>query len=215
MPQPVERVVRERHRDGELGRGLEHQRPGREGGRQHAALEVPAQRRRDQVQAAEEVEGAREGDARHAVERRPVPGYLRLVDAQVGGDGAVEALFGEDFGRGFVVGEGLGRGVSLRVGLVGGLLMGRRCWEAGFTCAGRRRRCCPLRSRRARRTCRQASGRPLCEGWWLAGVVRAHGAAARCIARLLARRRKAKGLLTPPGGLLSDSLSQHCAGCAS
>lgn len=124
MPQSIERVVRERHGERELGEGLEGERPGREAGGEHGALEVPADGGRDEVEDAEGVEAAGEGDAGDAVERRAVPGDLRLVDAEVGGDGAVQALLCEDL----VVGWG-GGGVSV------GLL-----WSAGGRC--RFKNCC-------------------------------------------------------------------------
>ena len=57
---------------------------------------MPAEQWRYQVGEAEDVEGTGEGDARDAVEGGGDPGYLRLVDGEVGGDGAVEALFRED-----------------------------------------------------------------------------------------------------------------------
>jgi len=69
MPQAVERVVGERQGDGDLGEDLERQRPGGEAGGDDGALEVPADGGRDQVQGAEGVEGAGQGDAGHAVER--------------------------------------------------------------------------------------------------------------------------------------------------
>ena len=124
MPQTVERVVSERHRNSELRQSLKSQGPGREAGSEHRALEVPADGGRDEVQDAEGVEAAGEGDAGDAVERRAVPGDLRLVDAEVGGDGAVQALLCEDL----VVGWG-GGGVSV------GLL-----WSAGGRC--RFKNCC-------------------------------------------------------------------------
>ena len=57
---------------------------------------MPAEQRRDQVRGAEDVEAAAEGRAGDAVQRRAVPGYLRLVDREVRRDGAVEALLDED-----------------------------------------------------------------------------------------------------------------------
>lgn len=112
MPQPIERVKRERKRQQVLGCDLGGDRPGRERRRHARALEVPAQRRRDQVGRAEDVETAAEHAARDAVERRGVPGDLGLVDAQVGSDGAGEALFGKDLGLRFGIGHALGRGES-------------------------------------------------------------------------------------------------------
>ena len=108
MPQAVERVVGERHGDGELGEDLKGGGPSGEAGGEHGALEVPADGGRDEVEDAEGVEAAGEGDAGDAVERTAVPGDLRLVDAEVGSDGAVQALLCEDL----VVGWG-GGGVSV------------------------------------------------------------------------------------------------------
>jgi hypothetical protein len=55
-----------------------------------------------EVRKAEEVEGSRENDGGQAVEARAVPGDLRFVDGEMRGDGAMEALFGEDlFGFSF------------------------------------------------------------------------------------------------------------------
>lgn len=126
MPQPVERVVSERQGDGHLGQDLKGERPGGEGSGDDAALEVPADGGRDEVEGAEGVESTGQSDARHAVERGAVPRDLRLVDAEVGGDGAVQALLGEDLLGGFGVGDGLGCGVSgwLQVLGTGGMWFG-------------------------------------------------------------------------------------------
>ena len=113
MPQAVERMVGERQGNGDLGEDLERQRPRGEAGGHDGALEVPADGRRNEVQGAESVEGAREGDTGHAVERRAVPGDLRLVDAEVRRDGAVQALLCEDGVRGLGGGHVCGGGVSV------------------------------------------------------------------------------------------------------
>lgn len=57
---------------------------------------MPAQQGGGQVCGAEDVEPAREDGSRDAVEDRGDPGHLRFVDGEVRGDGAVEALGGED-----------------------------------------------------------------------------------------------------------------------
>jgi hypothetical protein len=57
-----------------------------------------------EVGKAEEIEGAGEDDGGQTVEARAVPGDLGLVDGQMRGDGAVEALLGEDL-SGFVGGS--------------------------------------------------------------------------------------------------------------
>ena len=80
---------------------------------------MPSQQRRNQVRGSEDVEATREGAAGYAVEGGCVPGYLRLVDGQVRGDGAVSALGGEDG-----VGVGGFRGLGLGVGFCGGGLEG-------------------------------------------------------------------------------------------
>jgi hypothetical protein len=139
MPQAVERVVGERQGDGNLGEDLERQGPGGEAGGHDGALEVPADGGRDQVQSAESVEGAREGDAGHAVQRGAVPGDLRLVDAEVRRDGAVQALLCEDGVRGLGGGHVCGGGVPVgrsRLAVVGGCLsLSLARALAVFTCA--------------------------------------------------------------------------------
>lgn len=127
MPQAVERVVGERHGDGELGEGLEGEGPRGEAGGEHGALEVPADGGRDEVEDAEGVEAAGEGDAGDTVERRAVPGDLRLVDAEVGSDGTVEALLCEDLVRGLGRAHGCGGGVS-----VGAVVSGRKRSSGGL-----------------------------------------------------------------------------------
>lgn len=57
---------------------------------------MPPQQRANEVSEAEDVEGAGDGAAGDAVEAGEVPGDLGLVDGEVRGDGAVEALGGED-----------------------------------------------------------------------------------------------------------------------
>jgi hypothetical protein len=120
MPQSVERVVSKRHCNSELGEDLERQRPRGEAGGQHGALEVPADGGRNQVQDAEDVEAAAQGDTGDAVEGRAVPGDLRLVDAEMGRDGAVQALLCEDLVRGLGRGHGRGGGISAVAVVSGG-----------------------------------------------------------------------------------------------
>lgn len=135
MPQPIERVVSERQSNSDLGQDLQSQRPGGEAGGHDGALEVPADARGDEVEGSEGVEGAREGHARHAVERGTVPGYLRLVDAEVRRDGAVQALLREDGVRGLGRGHGLGGGVSV----VGGPVVSGLERVGGHWCGSRAR----------------------------------------------------------------------------
>lgn len=112
MPDSIERVESEGERKQSLGRELESHRPGGESGGEGGALEVPAECGRGEVGQTEEVESTGQGDSGDSVERGEVPGYLGLVDSQVGGDGAVEALFGEDLVGGFAFAHGLGCGQS-------------------------------------------------------------------------------------------------------
>jgi len=91
----------QRKRQRQLRQHLQRSRPGRKRRGQRGALKVPARQRRDQVRGAEDVEETRQRAARDAVQRAAVPGYLRPVDAEVRGDGAVEALACEDLGGRF------------------------------------------------------------------------------------------------------------------
>lgn len=113
MPQAVKRVVSERQRNSDLGEDLKGQRPSGEAGGDGGALEVPADGGRDQVCGAEDVEGAGESDTGDAVEGTAVPGDLRLVDAEMGRDGAVQALLCEDGVGCLGFGDGLGGGGSM------------------------------------------------------------------------------------------------------
>lgn len=57
---------------------------------------MPPKQRAREVRGAEDVEAAAKDGAGDAVKAAEVPGYLGLVDGEVRGDGAVEALVGED-----------------------------------------------------------------------------------------------------------------------
>lgn len=76
---------------------------------------MPAKQRRDEVCGAEDVEPPTEQRAGDAIEGRAIPGNLRAVDGEVGGDGAVEPLLFEN-GVGGVGFQGGGRGGSARSG---------------------------------------------------------------------------------------------------
>ena len=113
MPDSVKAMVRKGPRDSRLHHPLQHPRPLGEARRHGRAAPAPPQQRRDQVPEAEDVEAAAEHAARDAVQDRRNPGDLRLVDAEVRGHGAVEALvledlvgFGGGCGYGFVGGDG-------------------------------------------------------------------------------------------------------------
>lgn len=68
---------------------------------------MPTEQRGGKVCGCEKVEGARQSNAGDTVSTRSNPGDLGTVDGQVRGNGAVQALLGEDLG-----GVGLGCGGS-------------------------------------------------------------------------------------------------------
>ena len=84
---------------------------------------MPSHERTDEVGGTEEVEPAGEQTRGYPVQPGAVPGYLRLVDCEVRGDGAEAPLGGEDG-----VGVGGAGGCGLRVGAGGG---GLECCGAG------------------------------------------------------------------------------------
>lgn len=121
MPQPVQAMEGKWKREEGFRSNLQNQRPSSERGCNGSALHVQADVGRDEVEGAEDVEGAAEGAAGDAVQAGEVPCYLGVVNGEVGGDGAVEALAGEDlvvFGR-FGDGRCGGESVSA-VSLCGG-----------------------------------------------------------------------------------------------
>lgn len=68
MPQPIEAMKRKRQRQSHLRKHLEEHRPLCETRRHCRARQIPAQHRRRQVREAKDVQGAREGHARQAVQ---------------------------------------------------------------------------------------------------------------------------------------------------
>lgn len=98
MSQSVQAMEEEGERKEGLESRLDSRRPSCNRCDHGLRLEVPSRVRRDEVGDAEEVERAGQGNTSDAVERRGDPGDLRLVDGQVGGDGAVDALLCEDLG---------------------------------------------------------------------------------------------------------------------
>ena len=72
---------------------------------------MPSKERRHEVCSTENVETPAKDGAGDAGKGGAVPGYLRAVDGEMRGDGAVETLFFED-GIGSVVFDGLGCGGS-------------------------------------------------------------------------------------------------------
>lgn len=108
MSDPIHTVERKEETHARLGQDLQDHRPRREARCEHGRLDVPAEGGRDQVEGAIEVEAAAEDAAGDAVERGAVPGDLGLVDAEMGGYGAVEALVGEDIVAGVFFRNSLG-----------------------------------------------------------------------------------------------------------
>ena len=89
----------------ELDAALGSEGQGAHGRGERGALEVPAEEGRGEVRRAEDVDGAAEAGAREALpDGAAEPGLGLVVDLEMGGDGAVEALLGED-GIGVVGGE--------------------------------------------------------------------------------------------------------------
>ena len=105
MPQSIETMKRKGQRIDCLQSELHYERQCSEARCNASGLEMPAEGGGGEVRDAEEIHGAGEHDAGDAVEGAGDPGYLRAVDRQVRGDGAVAALGGEDGGS-FGLGDG-------------------------------------------------------------------------------------------------------------
>lgn len=99
MPDTVEAVKGKREGSRELGRDLQGHGPGPKRRRHAGRLQMPAEQRRDQIGGTEGVEAPAEDRAGDSVQRRAVPGDLRLVDGQVRRDGPVQPLLDEDVVR--------------------------------------------------------------------------------------------------------------------
>jgi hypothetical protein len=80
MSQPIESMVREWERHASLEEDFRHDGPGREGGCEGGALQVPPEQGGDEVGGAEDVDAPAEGGAGDTVEGTAVPGYLGAVD---------------------------------------------------------------------------------------------------------------------------------------
>lgn len=89
MPHPIITVKHKRPCHGKLGGHLQQHRPRSEGSREHSGFDVPAEVGRDEIEGAVDVEDTADGAAGDAVQSGEVPGYLRTVDGEVGGYGAV------------------------------------------------------------------------------------------------------------------------------
>lgn len=106
----VDPVEHERPCQRDLHTTLDQQRQAGERSRDGGGLEVPAGQRSCQVADAVDVQPAGEDHAREALEDgRAEEGLLLVVDLEVGGDRAVQALLCEE-GLRFAGGHGLGGG---------------------------------------------------------------------------------------------------------
>jgi hypothetical protein len=123
MPNAVQAVEDKRERNQRLGSDLGGNGPRRETSRHDRRLEMPADRGRDEIRQAVDVQAAGEGEAGESVQHGEIPRYLGLVDAEMGSDGAVEALLEEDVGGAGGAGGG------------GGGCRGC-CWPAGALAYG-------------------------------------------------------------------------------
>lgn len=95
MSDTVDGMEDERPGHGELQRTLDRERQGAEGGDQRGGLEVPADQGRGEVGEGVAVEEAGEGGAGDALpDGTAEVGLLLVVDLEVRGDGAAEALAG-------------------------------------------------------------------------------------------------------------------------
>ena len=103
MPQTIQTVECKWPRHNHLGEDLRGHRPRSEASREHRGFQVQAERGREQVADAVEVESAGEGDAGDAIQRGGDPGDLPFVDGEMGRDGPAQALLDEDFFGGIVV----------------------------------------------------------------------------------------------------------------
>lgn len=102
MPYAVVAVVEERECEESLDATLDNHGPRCDSCNHRLRLHVPPSVRGREVCEAEEVERAGQNDGRQAVEAGSVPCDLGLVDGEMRGDGAVEALLCENFrGLGF------------------------------------------------------------------------------------------------------------------
>ena len=97
MPRAIDEVVDKGETEGKLDGARGGEGHGGESGSDRGRLKVPAEEWGDEVGGEVGVGEARKGAAGDAGPGRVAePGLLELVDAEVGGDGAVEALVDED-----------------------------------------------------------------------------------------------------------------------
>lgn len=108
MPHSVNSMEHKRPRSNELDTRLRRQRQTGESRNERLALQVPAGQRSDQVRGAVQVQKTAETGTREALPDGTAEiGLLLVVDGEVGGDGALEALLVEE-GAGVGGGDFLG-----------------------------------------------------------------------------------------------------------
>ena len=95
----VHAVVGEGEGEGGLEGDLGGEGKSAHGSNHGSGLQVPADGGRGEVCGGPQVESAGEGDTGDTVQGTANPADLRTVDGQVGGDGTVQALLGQDLGR--------------------------------------------------------------------------------------------------------------------
>lgn len=97
MAAAVDAVEGEGPGEEELEGALDGQGQGAEGGGHRGRLDLPAQQGRGQVRRRENVQAAAEDAAGNTVpDGATEPRLRRVVDLQMGGDGALAALGGQD-----------------------------------------------------------------------------------------------------------------------
>lgn len=96
MPNAVETVEREGKRHQGLQPNLQDDRECCKTCGQARGLQMPAEERCDKICGTKDVDYSRQSGTGDTVEGGKVPGYLWSVDAEMGGDGTLAALGGED-----------------------------------------------------------------------------------------------------------------------
>lgn len=89
MPDTIKAVKCEWQRNGVFGQKLEHDRPASKRSCHGLRLDMPSKQRCNKICCAKDIEAARKNTACQSVQTGQVPCYLRLVDCEMGGNGAV------------------------------------------------------------------------------------------------------------------------------
>ena len=99
MPYTVQGMESKRHCEGKLERDLGDKRQSTKGSCKGCGLQMPAEKRRNEIAYGEHVEATRKGDTGDSVKHRWVPCDLRFVDREMRSDGPIESLLGQDIFR--------------------------------------------------------------------------------------------------------------------